>query len=168
MILGKQLLGLIPGVKMNPFTGITTLDGKLLTDENNTDMENMRRNFSELGFFLMLAGVVAMLKHLQGDGDDKDQKLQLLINMLIRSKQDIDFYASPGVFDAVFRDPVPAFNVIKDYYKAMGATMRLITEDDYEFKEWCLKMTKAGLPIPQATMINKTRYMLNKDLDALQ
>lgn len=168
MILGKQLLNLIPGVKIDPFSGVRTIGGKLLSDEDSTDMENMRRNFSELGFFLMLAGVVAMLKHLQGDGDDKDQKLQLLINMLIRSKQDIDFYASPGVFDAVFRDPIPAFNVVKDYYKAMGATVRLLTEDDYEFKTWCLKMTKAGLPIPQATMINKTRYMMNKDLDALQ
>lgn len=167
MILGKQLIGLIPGVKVDPFNNISTIGGKLLTDMDNTDMENMRRNFSELGYFLMLAGAVAMLKHLQDD-DDKDPYLQVLINMIIRSKQDIDFYASPGVFDAVFRDPIPASNVIKDYYKAMGATMRIITDDDYTFQEWALKMTKAGIPIPQATLINKTKYMIQKDLDALQ
>lgn len=167
MILGKQLLGLIPGVKIDPFNNITTIGGKLLTDMDSTDMENMRRNFSEMGYFLMLAGAVAMLKYLQDD-DDKDPYLQVLINMLIRSKQDIDFYASPGVFDAVFRDPIPASNVIKDYYKAVGATMRVITDDDYTFEQWVLKMTKAGIPIPQATLINKTKYMIQKDLDALQ
>jgi len=167
MIMGRQLLNIMPWVKMDPFSGITTIGGKLLSDGTDVDMENVRRTFSELGFFLTLATVVAMLKRLQDD-DDKNPYIQVVINMLIRTKQDIDLYASTSLFDAVFRDPIPAVNVIKDYWKAVGATQRLLMDDDYEFEQWVLKMTKAGIPIPQTTLINKSLYMVKKDLDALQ
>ena len=171
MVMGKQLIGLLPGVKINPFSGITTIGGKLLTDDETVDTENMRRNLSELGHFLVLAGVIAMLKYLN-TGDDDDKKTQyatkLLINMLIRGKQDIDFYASPGVFEAVTKNIIPATSVLTDYGKAITATMRLVTDSDYKFEKWALKMTKAGIPIPQTTLINKSIYMMNKDLSALQ
>jgi hypothetical protein len=170
MVMGRQLIGLLPGVKVNPFSGITTIGGKLLTDEESVDTENMRKNLSELGYFLVLAGSIAMLKHLNAGDDDKKSAYttQVLLNMLIRGKQDIDFYASPGVFESVTKNVIPATSVLTDYGKAIGATMRLIIDDDYTFGKWALKMTKAGIPIPQTTLINKSIYMANKDLDALQ
>jgi hypothetical protein len=89
------------------------------------------------------------------------------MNLLIRTKQDINFYASPGVFDAVTRNIIPASDVIKDYGKLGTATIKLILDDDYTFDKWLLKLTKAGLPIPQTTLVNKTIFMMNKDLDEL-
>lgn len=169
IVLLRQLLNLVPGVKMDMSNGVTLPDGRKLS-ESAVDMENMRRNFSEMAFGLSIAAAILMLKHIRDadDDDDKNFSLQLLINMLIRGKQDINFYASPGVFDAVTRDIVPATNVLKDYWKLVTATGKVILDDDYEFDQWMLKMTKAGLPIPQATLVNKTKYMIGKDLDTLR
>lgn len=85
--------------------------------------------------------------------------------MLIRNKQDLEFYASPQVFDTVTRNIIPASTVLTDYAKALQATGKLIFNDDYQYQQWLLTMTHAGIPIPQATLITKTKYMVQKDLD---
>lgn len=174
VVMGRQLLNLIPGVKVDPFNGQMinkgTDDVKMISD-SPVDIENMRRNFAEAGFYLTLASMILMLKYLRDDDDEdpiKNAGMQVLLNMMIRTQQDIDLYASPGVFNAVFRNPIPASNVIADYGKLMRATTRLVFDDDYEYSQWLLKMTKAGLPIPQATQINKWKYMIDRDLDSFQ
>lgn len=162
MVTLKQLYSLVG--KVDPYTGTTRLDGKALTE---TDRENMRRNFAELAFVTGILGMVAMTRAAASDTDDEKTaaRYRLLMNMLIRNKQDLEFYASPQVFDTVTRDIIPAANVLKDAGKAMIATGKLIFNDDYQFQQWMLAMTHAGIPIPQATLINKTQYMLSKDLD---
>ena len=142
-------------------------DGRKLS-ESAVDIENMRRNFAELAFFMGLKAAIMMARFLQDDDDEKDPALQILINQLIRAKTDIEFYASPEVFDVVTRTPIPAFQVLTDYGKLMNATGKVILDDDYEFNEWLLRVTKAGLPIPQATLVNKTKYMMERDLEDLR
>jgi hypothetical protein len=161
-VLSHQLMNLIPGVKTDPFTGLP--NGKVMTE---TDIENMRRNFAELGFWTMMTATILTLKHMNNNDDSSDDSkaLQLLINQLIRGRQDIEFYASPQVFDSITRDIIPATNVLKDYGNAIKASGRYIIDDNYEFNEWLLKITKAGLPIPQSTLVNKTNTMLNRDID---
>lgn len=151
--------------KTDPFTGEHKLDGKPISD---ADVENMRRNFAEINFYLMVLGAIMMLKSMGGDDDDDDsQAMQILINMIIRTKQDITFYSSPEVFDTITRNAVPAFGVIKDYTRLMDASWKIMTEDDYTADRWLLKLTHAGLPIPQATLYNKIKYMSERDLDDL-
>jgi hypothetical protein len=161
-ILSRQLANLVPGVKVDPFTGVVR-DGKAL---DATDIENMRRNFRELAWWGGVTASIMMLKHMNNDDDDSGNfAIQLLINSLIRGKQDIEFYANPNVFDQILRDPIPALNVLKDYGAAIHASSRFITDDDYEFQQWLLKQTKAGIPVPQTSLINKTAYMAGRDLD---
>jgi hypothetical protein len=162
-ILLKQFASVVS--KTDPFTGEHKMDGKPISP---ADIENMRRNFAEINFYLMVLGSIFMLRSLLGGGDDDDddsKSLQLLINMIIRTKQDLAFYSSPDVFDTITRNAVPSFGVIKDYSKAIDASWKIMTDDDYTADRWALKMTHAGLPIPQATLVNKIKYMSERDLD---
>lgn len=158
----KQLYSVIG--KIDPYTGQTRLDGKALTE---TDRENMRRNFAELAFVTGILGMVVMTRAAASDTDDEKTaaRYRLLMNMLIRNKQDLEFYASPQVFSTVTRDVIPAANVLKDFGKFLTATGKILFNDDYEFQQWLLAMTHAGIPIPQATLINKVKYMTSRDLD---
>lgn len=162
-ILMKQFISVV--AKTDPFTGEHHMNGEPIRD---VDIENMRRNFAEINFYLMILGAIIMLKSLHGDDDDDEsQSMQILLNMILRMKQDVTFYSSPEVFDTVTRNAVPSFGVIKDYIKLMDASWKIMTEDDYTADRWLLKMTHAGLPIPQATLVNKIKYMSERDLDDL-
>jgi hypothetical protein len=163
-VLLKQYASLVS--KVDPFTGEHRLNGEKISE---ADIENMRRNFAEINFYLMIIGAVMMLRSLAGLGDDDDesQSMQIIINMMLRMKQDVAFYSSPEVFDTVTRNAVPAFGVIKDYTRLMDASWKIMTEDDYTADRWLLKLTHAGLPIPQATLVNKIKYMTERDLDDL-
>lgn len=161
----RQLMSLVS--KSDPFQDIENpKTGEPLSD---TDKANMRKNFAELSFYAGVMAAILMLKASMDDDDDEKKKaaLQLLINMLIRMKQDLAFYSSPDVFDTVTRNVIPASDVLKDYLKAVKATGRVLVDDEYEFAQWFNAMTRAGLPIPQATLINKYNYMSTRDLDDL-
>jgi hypothetical protein len=163
-VLLKQFASIVS--KTDPFTGQHKMDGKPISI---ADIENMRKNFAEINFYLMVLGAIFMLRSMFGgdDDDDESQALQILINMIIRTKQDLTFYSSPEVFDTITRNAVPSFGVIKDYSKALDASWKIMTDDDYTADRWALKMTHAGLPIPQATLVNKIKYMSERDLDDL-
>lgn len=157
----KQLYSLVG--KVDPYSNVTRLDGKALSD---VDRENMRKNFTELAFIASIMGTVVMARAAAADSDDEQAaaKYRLLMNMLIRNEQNLGFYANPGVFDEVTRNVIPAATVLTDYGKALKATGRVIFDDDYQYQQWLAAVAHAGLPIPQANLIGKTKYMLGKDL----
>lgn len=163
-VIGRQLMSMF--TKADPFSGVYKRDGKELDD---TDKANMRRNLVGLAFTMTFTGAGLMLKHLLDGGDDDDdnglQELQLVLNLTTRLRQDLLFYSSPEVFDTVTRNLIPASDVITDYIKLFKATGRLLFDDDYEVQQWLLKVTKAGLPIPQATLVNKVKFMTERDID---
>ena len=163
-VIGKSAVNLIPGVSVDPYTGITLPKGTGMLADSAVDIENMRRNLSELAFGLGITAMILMLKSLK-DKDEPNPALQLVINMLIRGQQDIDLYASPSVFDTVTRNPIPVTQVFKDYGALLSASNKLIMGDEnMDFNTWLMKVMKAGLPIPQAALIPKTIFMLKKDL----
>lgn len=165
LTVGKQLLSLIPGMKINPFD-VELKDGRNMMG-SDVDIENMRRNFAELGFAMTLLAAIAILKFAKEDDDENKAKLQLLINMLTRTEQDIWFYASPDAFNTVFNRAIPAINTLNDYQKAVSAMGKIMFDDDYEWEQFILAMTRAGLPIPQAALYNKIKYMTERDLGAI-
>ncbi len=162
MVLGKQLLSILPGTKINPFD-VNRRDD---TPMDDVDIENMRRNFAELAFAVTLLTTMAMLGWMDADDEDK-WKFQLVINMLTRTHQDIQFYVSPDAFNTVFNRAVPAVNTLNDYQKAMSATWKVLTNDEYKWDRWVLAMTRAGIPIPQAALYNKMKYMTERDLGSI-
>lgn len=158
-VLGRQYASLL--TKLDPFTGVNKSNGKPISE---ADIANMRRNFAELNFYLLLMGAILIAKGMMDD-EEESEAIQLLTNLAIRTRQDLTFFASPEVFDNVTRSLIPAFSVIKDYSKFVDASWKVMTDDDYTAEEWLLKATKAGLPIPQATLVNKMKYMTERSLD---
>lgn len=172
LILCKQLLAALPGVKMNPFEGHTLKDGRALT-ESAIDMENMRKNFAGLAWTVSIAALILALRSMAGSGekDEDDHKRQLLINMLIRNQQDLMLYSSPSVFNTISGNFLPATQVLTDYWNAMKASGHYMfgnTERERDaFDKWIRKIAKAGLPHPIATQYGKINTMMTRDLDKL-
>jgi hypothetical protein len=174
LVVARQLLASLPGVKSDPFRGVTLRDGKPLSD-SAIDVENMRKNFSGLAWTVGITVSILMLRAMGGDQHKKDKdarRRQLLINMLIRNQQDLMLYSSPSVFNTISGNFLPATQVIVDYINAMKATGHYIFGDTekekHAFDTWVKKVTRAGLPHPTFTLYNKVETMMTRDLDKLQ
>jgi len=138
-------------------------------------MENMRRNFTGLAWTVGITASILMLRALYDEthkGKKKtadERQRQLIINMLIRSQQDLMMYSSPSVWETVTGNIVPATNVVTDAIKAMKATGHYMfgdtSKDKHAFRTWMLHITRAT---PILNNINKADYMLNRDLDSIQ
>jgi exodeoxyribonuclease-5 len=174
LVVARQLLASLPGVKSDPFRGVTLRDGKPLSD-SAIDVENMRKNFSGLAWTVGITVSILMLRAMGGDQHKKDKdarRRQLLINMLIRNQQDLMLYSSPSVFNTISGNFLPATQVIVDYINAMKATGHYMFGDTekekHAFDTWVKKVTRAGLPHPTFTLYNKVETMMTRDLDKLQ
>ena len=172
-VMVKQLLNLIPGVKVDPFTGhvirgtdkMTGEQTRTMLENSEVDIDNMKRNFAEAGFALTLTAMIMGLKHLHEKDDDKKWQYMMMMNTLIRTQQDINLYYTPAVFDQVFRNPIPAMSVLKDWGALIPASARLVTDDQYEFDQWMLKFTKA---FPYLNHVNRVKTLMTKDISQLQ
>jgi len=174
MILCKQLIAALPGVKTDPFKGHTMKDGRALS-ESPIDMENMRKNFAGLAWSVSITALILGLRSMVKDTrhkDDDDRKRQLLINMLIRNQQDLLLYSSPSVFNTISGNFLPATQVLTDYWNAMSATGHYIfgntSSEKDAFERWLRKLAKAGIPHPIATQYGKVKTMVTRDIDKLQ
>ncbi len=170
-LIAKQLLSAIPGVKVDPFTGVTDKHGNQIAE---VDIENMRKNFAGLAWTVAFSASILMIQSFYDD-DRKGKKKtlqqrqrRLLINMLIRNYQDLKLYSSPDVFQTVSGNLLPAATVITDSWKAMQATGKFMLSDNERdkqaFDKWISKVCRA---IPIANLYPKTKFMLNRDVDAI-
>jgi hypothetical protein len=163
----RQTASAIPGVNMDPYKGLTLRDGREITE---TDKANMRRNLSELAWFLTLFGAMHMVMAIADGADDdeaKKRKYKFIANMLTRSYQDVALYSNPSVFDSILGTPAPALSTIKDATNFFYSSGKLMTKDDYTWDKWFLSLTRAGF-IPQTTLVNKFHTMATKDLSTIQ
>jgi hypothetical protein len=164
-ILARQFMGMF--TKVNYFDGVVfdsgTNAGKLVS-ESQVDMENMRRNFTGMMWTLTMMGAVLMLKHMRGDDDDDsfaEESLMIALNMMNRVNQDLQFYSSPDVANNLIRNAIPAADVVNDYIKAVKATHKALSSEDYDWDQALLKWTKAT---PYLNLINKFNYMSSRDI----
>jgi hypothetical protein len=170
-LVAKQLLASLPGMKIDPFTGVSDKNGNQITE---VDIENMRKNFAGLAWTVAFSASVLLMQSLYDD-DKKGKKKtmaqmqrRLLINMLLRNYQDLKLYSSPDVFQTVSGNLLPAATVITDSWKAMQATGRYMfadnTHDKHAFEKWVNKVCRA---FPITNLYPKTKFMLNRDVDAI-
>jgi hypothetical protein len=172
-VLFKQLLSTLPGLRVDPFNGVTDRKGNPISE---ADIENMRKNFAEIGLAALLFAAFLLVKSLADGDDDKKRKkkkgteamsMMLLANMLTRNYNDLMLYAQPGVFDTVTGNLVPATAVVTDTWKALKASAHyMVSEGEQEdFDKWLTKFTRA---IPVVNLYPKTRTMLTRDLNTIE
>ena len=144
-------------------------DGSALS---TVDQENMRKNLAEVVFFLGMTAVVVGLKALADDDEDDSvskKATQVVLNMLIRNRQDIEFYSSPSSASSVLENVIPAQKVIVDFQRAMKGTYRILSQDEdadnrFTQEQATSRWMKA---IPYAGIYPKFKYMWDHDLDKL-
>jgi hypothetical protein len=164
-ILGRILMAKLGGSEVK-YDDLSMKDGKAIEDFN---MENMYRNFSGMAWSLGILAATMMLKNLASGDDDgeKNEAMMILYNLTNRLYQDMFYYESAEVMNNFTAKPIPAISVILDYQKAVSATWKLITDENYGWDEAALKWTKAGFPIAQAGLINKVKFMASRDITTM-
>jgi hypothetical protein len=149
------------------FSGVTMTNGRKLAN-SEVDMDNMRRNFTGMMWTLSMMGAVLALTAVMGEGDDDDsitkESLMIILNMMNRVNQDLQFYSSPDVANNLVRNTIPAFDVINDYIKAVKATKKAIMSEDYDWDQAALKWTKAT---PYLNQINRVRFLTTHDISTI-
>jgi hypothetical protein len=168
LTLCRQTLAALPGVKVDPFATARDRKGRPLA-ESPVDIENMRKNFAGLAWSAGFTAMILLLRALTEEDEDKQRTTQLLLNMLIRNQQDLLLYSSPGVFNQISGNFLPATQVLTDYWNAMIATGHYLLKDreKEDFDRWVRKITKAGLPHPVFSLYGKMETMMTRDLDKL-
>lgn len=165
-MLAKQTLSALPGVKMDPYNNARLTSGKHFTD---TDKANMRRNLSELAFFLLLFGASKAIGAMAPSDDPNRKKWFVFwMNMATRSYQDVALYSNPSVLDSIIGTPAPALGTIRDTQKFITATIKWMTDSEYTSGQWFRKLTRAGIVFPQTTLFNRFETMTNKDISTIQ
>jgi len=143
-------------------------DGESLSQ---VDIENMRRNLTEIAFFLSMVIAVVALRSMLDGVDDEDEKkkaaTRMVLNMLIRNRQDISFFASTDIIQS--NSVIPATKVIIDFNKAMAGTYKILAErndPDSRFtgEQFATRWMRA---IPYAALYPKFEYMWKRDLDTI-
>lgn len=88
--------------------------------DDNLDARNLRMNAYELAFIPVLWGMTlamrGMLKGLYHDDDKEKAALTFLLNSSTRVSGDLTFFFNPYSFQAVMREPIPAFKTVMDFY----------------------------------------------------
>lgn len=157
---------------IDPFTQ-RRRDGKAMQP---VDIENMRRNFAEVATYLtIMATVVALKMQLEKEDDSSPEAKRnkafgrVLINMIVRNKQDMDFYASPDLFTNLTGSLVPSLKVWMDFKRAVSGTVKYVGQDsstknpvkgDAVIEKWMRS-------IPYTSLYPKFHTMWSKDMDQL-
>lgn len=162
--------GMSTFLNIDPFTGRKRNGEKL----NDTDIENMRRNFAEAASYLtVMAAVIALRQQLNKDDENspaakRDKAIgQTLLNLVVRNRQDIETFASPSVVNNITSSLIPAMKVWVDFERAGRSTAKYLTQDDatknpVKREDVTEKWMKS---LPYTAIYPKFKTMWSKDLD---
>jgi len=101
-------------------------------DMTETDIENMRKNLTELSAYIAAISLGIVLKALAADDDDEDDWIltNFWINQAFRIQNDIAFFVSPMAMENISKNFMPVFGLAHDIaYFSEGVT-RWIMDDD--------------------------------------
>lgn len=123
--LGKQLL-----YHNNPDKAFAALEAPV-------DIENMRKNLSELMVAATFTGMLILLEAGIRDTDDdedvtKRRLLYLLYNKVNRAMLDIYFYINPTSAFDILQSPIPALRAFQDLGKAVNRSRLYMFDDNYQ------------------------------------
>lgn len=100
---------------------------------SKVDRANLRKNAYELISYIGLYCLVAGLKGMDDDDEDREAAINYMINQGFRIQQDILFYTSPAAFENIADNAIPLFSIVTDTTKWFDSVGGLIAgEDTYE------------------------------------
>jgi len=163
------------------FEGVETKQWEIINGEKRQvwkpiqahEKENMRRNIAGMSYTAAVLATLAILRAALPDeeelrrrkrmGQSGNSGQRMLINMLYRVQQDLQFYSNPFVVDQVVASPIPAWNVLKDFMNIYQVAGILQSEDKDKYERALKKVTKA---FPYLNIYNKVDFMTSRDISA--
>jgi hypothetical protein len=136
---------------------------------NPLDIENMRKNISEIALIIAINALMVMLRwSIEDDDDEKevdDYMAQSLVNQLYRAEQDFFFYIDPGTAWQVLKDPIPATKTFMDVQRAIEGGYKYSTNDDYRGQPPLVKIAKV---FPFTNQWPKIEFLSTEDIQERQ
>ena len=128
--------GLVQGpmLLLSQMANFLTFGGAFKTSLDSlseVDKANMRKNAMEMLIYLHLYMLTLVLKSLDSDDDDEKKALNYLININLRTQNDMAFFTSPLAFEKITQSSIPAMSIVTDAAKLVQATQKTIAGDPY-------------------------------------
>ena len=128
--------GLVKGpmLLLSQMANFLTFGGAFKTSLDSlseVDKANMRKNAMEMLIYLHLYMLTLILKNLDSDDDDEKKALNYLININLRTQNDMAFFTSPLAFEKITQSSLPAMSIITDGAKLVQAVQKTIAGDPY-------------------------------------
>jgi len=177
-LLLKQLGSVFTGA--NPFEGVQSEqvdeDGnKIYRDIQDYEIANMRKNLAGLAYTMAVGAAVLLLrgalpneeerKRRKKNGIDKSDYTRIMLNLMIRSQQDLTTYADPSTAMQLLGNIVPSATVVTDFMRAGKAYTGLMKDDPHKWEKFILKQTKAW---PYLNNWNRMQFYMKRDISATQ
>ena len=138
-------------------------DGSMQGEMTELDYVNMKKNLSELKAALILFMASNLLRALAEDEDEEALGVyRFLSNISYRLLQDVKFYIDPGTFMQILKNPTPIIKTLGDFSKAVTATYKYHTQDDYQGDPLLKKWSKT---VPFGAPIYSLDYALTEDVN---
>ena len=138
-------------------------DGSMQGEMTELDYVNMKKNLSELKAALILFMASNLLRALAEDEDEEALGVyRFLSNISYRLLQDVKFYVDPGTFMQILKNPTPIIKTLGDFSKAVNATYKYHTQDDYQGDPLLKKWSKT---VPFGSPIYSLDYALTEDVN---
>ena len=175
----RQVLSTFNGA--DAFEGVETKQWEIINGEKRQvwkpiqefEKENMRRNLAGMTYTAAVLATLAILRAALPDEEEMKRRKRMglgnntgqrmLINMLYRIQQDLQFYSNPFVMDQILASPIPAWNVLKDFMNIYQVVGILQSEDKDRYERAVKKITK---PFPFLNLYNKVDFMTSRDISA--
>lgn len=175
----RQVLSTFNG--SDAFEGVETKQWEIINGEKRQvwktiqahEKENMRRNLAGMTYTAAILATLAILRASLPDEEEMRRRKRMgiapntgqrmLINMLYRMQQDLQFYSNPFVMDQIVASPIPAWNVLKDFMNIYQVAGILQGEDKDKYERALKKITKA---FPYLNLYNKIEFMTSRDISA--
>lgn len=85
------------------------------------DKANMRKNAAEVMIYLTFVALYYTMKAVGSDDDDEKKLANAMLNVIIRTQNDMAFFTSPLAFEKITQSSVPAMSIITDAAKLVQA-----------------------------------------------
>jgi len=97
---------------------------------SDIDRVNMMRNMREIKHLIAIYGGLLMMRGLLMDDDDDNKPiLNITLNMLSKTGQDMSFFLSPNSMSQMVDNIIPVYSTVRDGQRAINNAFGLLTGD---------------------------------------
>jgi len=134
--------------------------GRKITE---TDANNLVKNTIELSLIMSFMTLGYILRYLADDEED-DALLTFIVNQSLLIERDLTVISPSTVSEIVAGNLIPAYSVVTNLQSLIPATVKIISDDDYDFDKYLYKLGKL---VPVLNIASQFKYQSEHFVDDL-